>query len=161
MPKYTEFVPNYPNKKGISYAGWTRPTINWSLDCEANGYTRADGLKTVTDNQIDFTQFAFGKEFRKRGIWNLCLTLCVPYAGLILIKGAGIFISLPLALVATFPIGLMNILLFKSVQDYTKEQSEKLNNFAQFNECVDEYTQVNIDQVKVEMDEFMDNYRAI
>jgi hypothetical protein len=50
LPKYGAFVPDYLDKQNIVYDGWIRPTINWSLECEANGYSRQQGFQTVQDN---------------------------------------------------------------------------------------------------------------
>jgi hypothetical protein len=53
-------VPDYGDKRNTVYNGWIRPTITWSLECEAQGKSRQDAYNTYVDNDIDGAQLNFG-----------------------------------------------------------------------------------------------------
>lgn len=43
------FTPSglYGSQNNVTFKSWNRSTLNWSLSCEQNGYSRADGSEAV------------------------------------------------------------------------------------------------------------------
>jgi hypothetical protein len=84
------------------------------------------------------------KEYRKRGKWMLCLTFILPALYAIPGQLLGLFAGIQFALLANLPIVIMNIVDFTVLRNGILSEVENLDNFEEFNTCVDQYTQVNI-----------------
>lgn len=46
-PDYSKYVPSNDQKLNYKVGSWSRPTLNWSLECEATVMTREEALESV------------------------------------------------------------------------------------------------------------------
>ena len=47
MPSYFSYGPSSDLLRTFTVQGWTRPTINWSLQCEEQGMSRLEGYEAA------------------------------------------------------------------------------------------------------------------
>ena len=52
LPNYSTYVDPVDAGKNWAISSWNRPTINWSLSCEADGIKRSEGLNALTTPTI-------------------------------------------------------------------------------------------------------------
>ena len=71
-PDYRVYVPSASQKSTDYISSWNRPTLNWSLTCEADGKSRSFAIETVQDSIASSDKIV---QFRKLGI-----SMCVFYS---------------------------------------------------------------------------------
>ena len=52
LPNLDMTLSDFTVFQNTTLIGWTRPTIQWSLDCEADGFTRKQALELLTENSV-------------------------------------------------------------------------------------------------------------
>ena len=65
-------------KKSLVYKGWTRPTINWSIECEHQGLSRQEAYKSYTENQLVFHKLMLGQDMGYYGKMLISLAFLGP-----------------------------------------------------------------------------------
>ena len=70
----------------------------------------------MQENQLDWEKWNLQYIYHKRGIWILCLTLVLSVLGC-MAGGVGIVVGGPCAMIATFPMYVMNITMYLDLQE--------------------------------------------
>ena len=71
-------IPDTYTKKDSIYKAWTRPTINWSLQCELDGFSRQEGYDIITKTTIDLDELNSATRSKTYGTWILILAFAGP-----------------------------------------------------------------------------------
>ena len=72
LPDYSTYVDPVDEGTAWTISSWNRPTINWSLSCEAEGYTRAVGLETLNTPTVS-------TEVQNLKLYRLGVTICTIF----------------------------------------------------------------------------------
>ena len=135
------------------YQAWNRATIGWSLECEAQGKTREEGLFAASQ---DLDPLDKDQQFKSLGISLLCITCFAFVAQLSFLwkkaakPTAPLLICVRLSNVVMFP--MIGNDVFKSA-DRTNENIAKLSNYSALNECTDQYVFVDTDTIRSQLED--------
>lgn len=87
---FSRYVPNPDVTYDFEIYSWNRPTINWSLECEADGISRKDGLKYMSKNSFKIKpHHKKVSEQAKDWLYFGCLTFGYMFVGHILMCSKG------------------------------------------------------------------------
>ena len=144
LPKWHKYAPSDEELQSYKVGGWNRPTLSWSLQCEAEGKTREMAYKAA---KTDLRHYTDTDKFRKCGIAFVTIfSFFFVTSGLVVFKvlkvpakfyGHRIFPHLAYFILAPI-VGVSVRDQFNIVSD----NLDKVSNFDIFQGCADKYTQV-------------------
>ena len=137
-------------KSEVNYEFFVRPTIDWSLECDLNGKTRAD------TNNFSLKLKAHGPHPKSRGfaITALILALTMPLGG----GGesgdfaASILVGSILSIPFTFGFLMKSTTSYYEWMQLLQEDLDNIDQAAWFNDCVDDLSKLDSNVIKAPLE---------
>ena len=161
---YRIYEPNVLEKTQQDYFGWTRPTINWSLECELGGLTREYAYDVYKDRPINTTPARKSALLWYIGSWAIILSMCGPMlaccCSLSSRNNDSSGFACCFGCATGSIIGYAGLLVLSSwavakindVYEVILTNQESLGMYDKINPCVDEYTRVDTEKLATQIE---------